>query len=129
MSVDAEYERFKRAAEEAQGELGDDGPAPARDAIRNARFELTVMGPRQPKVEQEIAETFGPFLKQEIHRLGEVHGEMMAGNTYTWDVEDPTTAGPAARNISVTAAAESKRDAYLVWHAMTGFPMLYDPGR
>lgn len=128
MSVDAGYEAYRKAQQEALEELGDEGQAPKRDAIRTARFELHVQGPYNRRVAREILDSFGPFnLSTELRVTDVEGGEDWC--VYTWDVEEPSLAGPIARNISVTAASETKHDAYLVWHALTGFPMTYEEGK
>lgn len=124
MSLDADYERYRRARD-AAAEVAEGGE-PARDALRTARFELHMWGnpDTQKPVIDELVAAFGS--------LYDVQGRSTPQGMktiFTWDVEDPSIAGAAARNLSVTAAAESRHDAYLVWYALTGFPMTYEPGK
>jgi hypothetical protein len=34
--------------------------------------------------------------------------------------------GAVVKNLNVRAAELTRHDAYLVWHAVTGFPMLFE---
>lgn len=124
-SLDSEFERYRAAAQERTEEAGDD-LAPARDVIRTARFELHAwirdVG-QHATIEQAIEDAFGATWDK--------HDRVTPAGiktVWTWDVEDPSTCGPAARNLNVLAAETTKRDSYLVWYALTGFPMMYEVG-
>lgn len=125
MGLDSEFERYRAAAQERTAEAGDE-LAPARDVLRTARFELHAWmsnGDQERAIAEGIEAAFGTSWDRR-----DVNTSEGVKSIWTWDVEDPSTCGAAAKNLNVLAAETTKHDSYLVWFALTGFPMMYEAG-
>ena len=130
MSVDQGYEAYRRAMAEAEAEVGEQNEDWRNSNLRTARFELQMLWPVPEEIHDSILASFGHYLERKEVRVTKIGDEVSSADwaVLTWDVEEPSMHGAAVKNLEVRAAELTEHDAYLVWHAVTGFPMLYEGG-
>jgi uncharacterized protein (DUF1919 family) len=127
MSIDKGYEAYRQAMAEAEAEIGEANENWRNSNPRTARFELHMKGTVPDEISETILRHFGYYQVREPVVLT-ADGEVEDWSVCVWDVEEPSMHGAIVKNLNVRTAELTKHDAYLVWYAVTGFPMLYERG-
>lgn len=124
--VDQGYEAYRQAMADAEADIGEGGKPDGRNSnLRTARFELHMVGKVPAEIGQMILLHFGQFQYRTVTLVTAEEGEV-DWSICTWDVEEPSMHGAVVKNLNVRAAELTRHDAYLTWHAVTGFPMLFE---
>ena len=122
--VDQGYEAYRQAMADAEADIGEGGKPERNSNLRTARFELHMVGPVPREVADLIVLHFGQFRQHTVAVVTEETNETWT--VCSWDVEEPSMHGAVVKNLNVRAAELTRHDAYLAWHAVTGFPMLFE---